>query len=266
MLFAQPPPTPYDWRFSVLGFPVRVHPFFWLMAVLIGWSLSGMDGLGLILGMGTIFVSILVHELGHALMFRRFGNDCHIVLHGFGGLAIPGQEEGPSSWGFNSKFSQVRQPTLQEQIVISFAGPAAGFILAGVTIVVLQVSGGHIEIERGRLGIPYLVPVLGEPLEMNFHLQRLVNAILWINIWWGLMNLLPVYPLDGGQIALAMMTLRDPWRGTEQALWISMMVGGAVAVVGGLVLQELWLLFMFGSLAYTSYQALQQIGGGGRPW
>jgi Zn-dependent protease len=200
-------------------------------------------------------------------MFRRFGNDCHVVLHMFGGLAIPGQEPGPSSWGFQESFSRQRQPTLQEQILISFAGPAAGFILAAVTIMVVQATGGHIELMKGRMGIPAVMPFLPRGIADNVHLLVLVQSILFINIYWGLMNLLPVYPLDGGQIAMAVMVLKDPWRGTEKALWISMVTGGVAAVVGGLVLQELWLLFLFGSLAYSSYMALQQLGGGGgRGW
>jgi stage IV sporulation protein FB len=264
MQFADPGTTPYDWRFSVLGFPVRVRAWFWLMAALVGFQLSGTDGVGFLLGVGIVFVSILVHELGHAIMFRRYGSDCHIVLHEFGGLAIPGQEEGPSSWGYNAKWSQARQPTLQEQIVISFAGPAAGFILAGITMIAVQASGGRIEIER-LFGIPYPQPVLPASLAANEHLDALIRAILYVNIWWGLMNLLPVYPLDGGQIAMAMLVLKDPWRGAEKALWLSMVVGGVVAV-GGLLLQHLYLAMMFGSLAYSSYAALQQISGGPRGW
>ena len=263
MLFAEPGTTQYDWRFSLLGFPVRVHPLFWLMAVLVGMSLSRLDGLGLILGVAVVFVSILVHELGHAIMFRRFGSDCHIVLHGFGGLAIPGQVEGPSSWGYKASYS--RQPSLQEQIIISFAGPAAGFILAGLTMIFVQVTGGRLHVEKGLIGIPYLVPVLGGNLADNEHLDRLVNALLYVNIYWGLMNLLPVYPLDGGQIAMSMLILKDPWRGVEKALWISTVAGAIVAVTAALA-QHFYLVMLFGSLAYSSYMNLQQLGGGGRSW
>ncbi len=265
MLFAEPGTTAYDWRFSLLGFPVRVHPFFWLMAAIVGFSLSNRDGMGLLLGVGVVFVSILIHELGHALMFRRFGSDCHIVLHGFGGLAIPGQEEGPSSWGFKAKFSQSRQPTFQEQIVISFAGPAAGFILAGLTMIVVQATGGRFDMER-VLGIPYPEPRQVGALAENLHLYLFVRAILWINIWWGVMNLLPVYPLDGGQIAMAMLVLKDPWRGAEKALWVSTVTGGVVAALAALLLKDLYLTMLFGSLAYSSYMALQQLGGGPRGW
>ncbi|MEX2027517.1 MAG: site-2 protease family protein [Pirellulaceae bacterium] len=265
MFLAEPGTTAYDFRFGVLGFPVRVHPLFWLMALIVGFGFSGGVGIGLIFGVGVVFLSILIHELGHAIMFRRYGSDCHIVLHGFGGLAIPGQEEGPSSWGYNAKWGQSRQPTLQEQIIISFAGPAAGFILAGLTIIIVQLTGGRFDIER-QFGIPYPQPVFSGALAENIHLYLLVRAMLYVNIWWGVMNLLPVYPLDGGQIALAMVVLNDPWRGAEKALWISTVTGGVVAALAALVLQELYLTLLFGSLAYSSYVALSQISGGPRGW
>ncbi len=265
MFLAEPNTTPYDFRFGVLGFPVRVHPLFWLMALIVGYSFSGGVGIGLIFGVGVVFLSILVHELGHALMFRRYGSGCHIVLHAFGGLAIPGQEEGPASWGYNAKWSQSRQPTLQEQIVISFAGPAAGFILAGLTVIIVQLTGGRFEIER-LFGIPYPQPVLAGNLAENIHLFLLVRALLYVNIWWGMMNLLPVYPLDGGQISMEMLVLKDPWRGAEKALWISTVTGGVVAALAAMLLKDLYLTLLFGSLAYSSYVALQQIKGGPRGW
>jgi Zn-dependent protease len=265
MFLAEPNTTPYDFRFGVLGFAVRVHPLFWLMALIVGYSFSGGVGIGLIFGVGVVFLSILVHELGHALMFRRYGSDCHIVLHAFGGLAIPGQEEGPASWGYNAKWSQSRQPTLQEQIVISFAGPAAGFILAGLTVIIVQLTGGRFEIER-LFGIRYPQSVLAGNLAENIHLFLLVRALLYVNIWWGMMNLLPVYPLDGGQISMAMLVLKDPWRGAEKALWISTVTGGVVAALAAMLLKDLYLTLLFGSLAYSSYVALQQIKGGPRGW
>ena len=62
MLFQPPQPTPYDLRFSVAGIPVTVHPLFWLIALLLG---STGDILLVPIWVGVIFVSILVHELGH---------------------------------------------------------------------------------------------------------------------------------------------------------------------------------------------------------
>jgi hypothetical protein len=85
--FQVPPPTRFDLRFSIAGIPVRVHPLFWVIALLFA---SGSNNL---LNIATwiigIFISILVHELGHALAFRRYGQDSYIVLHFAGGLTVP---------------------------------------------------------------------------------------------------------------------------------------------------------------------------------
>ena len=91
-LFQEPPPTQYDLRFTVAGIPVRVHPLFWLIALLLG---AAGDPLLLPAWVLVIFVSILIHELGHALAFRRVGQDSRIVLHMAGGLTIPESV----SWG-----------------------------------------------------------------------------------------------------------------------------------------------------------------------
>src|SRR5512146_1456782 len=87
LFFQSPPPTRYDLRFSLLGFPVRVHPLFWLIAVLLGSASA--DLVQILIWVLVVFVSILIHELGHALAFRRYGLSSQIVLHFAGGLTIP---------------------------------------------------------------------------------------------------------------------------------------------------------------------------------
>jgi Zn-dependent protease len=77
--------------------------------------------------------------------------------------------------------------------------------------------------------------------------------------------LLPVLPLDGGQIAMQILTQQDPWGGTQRALWLSVIVGGAMALLA-LTTGQTWTMFLFASLAVSSYMTLQQIGGGGRQW
>ena len=101
-MLATPPPSPYDVRFGLFGFGVRVSWTFWLGASLIGFQLvrSIHDGLSranqspgmlvlLLLWLAAIFFSILIHELGHAFAYRRYGIGCDVVLYHFGGLAIP---------------------------------------------------------------------------------------------------------------------------------------------------------------------------------
>ena len=86
MLFTEPPRTQYDVRFSVAGIPVRVSPFFWLVTLLFGAS-GGTDAVGLLTWVAVVFVSILIHEMGHALVQRYYGWEPSIILYQMGGLA-----------------------------------------------------------------------------------------------------------------------------------------------------------------------------------
>src|SRR5918996_450691 len=134
LFFQQPPPTRYDLRFSIAGIPVSVHPLFWLITLLLGGS---GDLLLIPIWILVIFVSILVHELGHALAFRRYGQRSHIVLHFAGGLTIPE----PVYWG--SGFANVAL-TPNQQIFISLAGPGAGFLFAALIVAIVILTGGTV--------------------------------------------------------------------------------------------------------------------------
>ncbi|NOZ40262.1 MAG: hypothetical protein GXP24_08560 [Planctomycetes bacterium] len=85
-MLAEPPPTQADVHFRVLGIPVRVHPFFWIITLIIGMRGDSAPPAEVLSWIVAVFVSILIHELGHALVQRRFGGQPRIVLHGMGGL------------------------------------------------------------------------------------------------------------------------------------------------------------------------------------
>jgi Zn-dependent protease len=212
----------------------------------------------------ALFGSILIHELGHALMIRRFGREAYIVLHGMGGLAIEGRPRGEYEYGFEpySSFRQARTP--REQILISAAGPGIQLLLALAIVIVVKATGGQIHVFWEGI-VPYPIPELGGELRRNVNLWLLVAVLLDVNIFWPIINLLPVLPLDGGQIAMQLMVQRDPWGGTQQALWLSVIAGGAAAVLA-FAGQQLFTALLFASLAVSSYMALQQMGGGRRPW
>lgn len=277
MLLAEPPRTQFDLSFQVLGFPVRVHPFFWIVGMILGFSgAQGTSDFGvvLIIWLLVTFVSILIHELGHALMIRRFGRDAYVVLYAMGGLAIEGRPRSSdlfgNPWSFDSTAPSYssRPRTPHEQILISAAGPGVQLLFAAVIVGVLFALGGRVEVNLyGWMPLPDAVlPTLWA---QNENLRRLFDALLYVNIFWALMNLLPVLPLDGGQIALQLLTQQDPWNGMQRALWLSIFTGGAAAVIGAFVMQDMFLLLLFGSLALSSYLTLQQIGGvggGRRPW
>jgi Zn-dependent protease len=249
----EPGPTQFDLHFRIAGIPVRVHPLFWLMAFMIG--ASGGERLALVIWAAAVFVSILVHELGHAFTMRYFGQDARVVLYMMGGLAIP--ESSP--WRVGSS-RRTRGPL--SQILISAAGPGAGFLLAGLVAAIVFAAGGLVRFHLAYGFLP--IPVVALPEAANEQWYEVVQSLLWVNIFWGLMNLVPVYPLDGGQIAREVLVANDPWQGVVKSLWLSVIVGAAVAVVGFGVLHDRFLGILFGLLAFSNFMAIQNLRG--RMW
>lgn len=245
MLIGEPNSTPYDLRFQLGRIPVRVHPFFWVVTLLMG-SQSG-DGVNLLLWIVACFVSILIHELGHAIAMNVYGESARIVLYGMGGLAI--SDGGFGRW----TGGRGRRRSAWEQIVISAAGPGAGFLLAAIVIVLIKTSGGEVEFARPTLRSPIRWALaLENPRMLGF-----VHDLLFINIFWGCVNLLPVFPLDGGQIARQLFSLRDPVRGARHAIWLSIITAGAIALLGFGVWQSTYVGVLFAYFAVTNYMALR---------
>ena len=131
MFLSEPQSSSYDWRFQLFGFPVRVTWLFWAFSAAFGYtqarglhdSFTAMNvpsnfALLLLIWVLCSFVSILVHELGHALAFRYFGIDAEIVLYQMGGLAIPGAG---LLWARQGRRTRL---THANHLVISAAGPA----------------------------------------------------------------------------------------------------------------------------------------------
>ena len=133
MFLTEPPRTEYDLNFNFFGFHVRAHPFFFLVSLLFGrnlvWAPGINTGVAVTMGVVVFFVSILIHELGHSLAHRRYGFSSRIVLYAMGGMAIP------DSRGRNVRISHL------QSIVISLAGPVAGFLLA-IVFILLGIDGG----------------------------------------------------------------------------------------------------------------------------
>lgn len=249
MFFHDPGPSKADVKFRVLGFPVRIHPYFWLMCLLLGGLRT--DPGFLFIWAAVMLVSIVIHELGHTLAMRKFGEDAEIVLHGMGGLAISTR----TRW----------RRTFDSQILISLAGPAAGFLLGAAVVLIAMAMRGEVITGFSRLGLPYVgVDWPRGALSTNrwaeAYIDHAFNSTLWVTTYWGLMNLLPVYPLDGGQALRAWLEKTNGERGLLQSLWISVVVGGAVAAMALLGRGGLWLAILYGWCAWSSYQAIQSLG------
>jgi Zn-dependent protease len=247
MLFFQPPPpTRYDLNFSLAGIPVRVHPLFWLIAIFIG--LSAGTFIQLLIWVIVVFASILIHELGHSLAMRLYGQDSFIVLHMMGGLAVPQSSRWRSRDGNDST----------QQIVISLAGPVAGFLLAALVVAVVAGLGGSISVNWLLGFIPLPTAFLPNGGLIG---NSLISTLLWVNVFWGLINLVPVFPLDGGQVARHAFTKVDPWDGFRKSLWLSTISGTIVAIAGLLFFRSLFMALLFGLLAFQSYQTIKGRGG-----
>jgi Zn-dependent protease len=241
MFLAEPPRSQADLHFRLFGFPVRVSPWFWIVSLLMGIGLGSdekADPIKTLLWVAVVFVSILVHELGHAFVQRRFGGRPWITLYGLGGMASCDDCD--------------RSPT--SQILISLAGPLAGFLFAALILVAIRLAGHAIRfgVLPGLIGLflpawePFGAPAVNE----------VIFDLLYVNIFWGLVNLLPIYPLDGGRVARELFTLNQPRAGIVQSLWLSIVAAGAMAVFG-LSRNSLFITVMFGYLAYASYQIIR---------
>jgi stage IV sporulation protein FB len=229
-----------EWRFRLFGIPVRVHPWFWLTILIMG---ANQETGAALIWIAVCFVSILLHELGHVWAFHAFGSRAQVVLYGFGGMAIPDRD--------------VRWST-RAAVIVSLAGPAAGFCLAALVGIVAVLAGAKIFFGFRMYVVPTVAAYLFSDNVSPTHLHYwnvLINDLLFVNFYWGLMNLLPVYPLDGGHAARALFERADPSRGRRRSLIVSAAVGAAVALFGALD-RSIYLVFLFGILAATSMQML----------
>lgn len=246
MLLQPLPPTRYDLRFSISGIPVRVHPLFWLIALLLGSSGALIE---IPIWIIVVFISILIHELGHALAFRFYGIRSHILLHAMGGLTIPESAPWGAGWASVS-------PSPKQEIVISLAGPVAGFSFAALVMLVTTLTGGSLITGKlfGFIPLPLtaIMPFGGAVLSI------FLSMLLWVNVFWGIFNLLPVFPLDGGQVTRNILIQYDPYDGARKSIWISVIAGGMIALYGLFLMNSIYIALLFGLLAFQSYQSLQR--------
>ncbi|HEY2881945.1 MAG TPA: site-2 protease family protein [Pirellulales bacterium] len=241
---------------------MRISPWFWLANALLGWSFASQIAVGsrgavtagaaLLIWIVAVLVSIVIHEMGHALAYRHYGVASHIVLYHFGGLAIADQSYD------NLGDRRIHHP--KRQIVISLAGPLTEMIV-GIALIAILFVGGY--------GIDNPIPQIsqldfledGKPLP-SIALIALVDAFIYCSVWWALMNLLPVYPLDGGRVSRELFTLSNAREGIRSSLMLSIAAGAAVAI-WALSQHQTFLALMFGGLAYSSFVTLQAYMGRG---
>jgi stage IV sporulation protein FB len=244
MFLNSPSSSRGEWRFHLFDVFVRVHPWFWFTTLFMAGS---SDVATVLIWVAVCFVSILLHELGHVVAFRAFGMPADVMLYGFGGLATP-------------RYSR-RTGTFADTM-ISLAGPFAGFCLGALTAGIAIIIGAKLHFTVHYLVIPSVTALINQAFTdesgamRGYYISLVLNDLLFVNIFWGLVNLLPIYPLDGGQAARALFTGHDPLRGRRRSLIISVVAAVGMAIVG-LLTRSLYMVALFGILAAGSAQALE---------
>lgn len=183
-------------NFRIGRIPVQVHGSFFLTMLL--FSAGNLKNPVLVVAwIAAAFVGVLLHELGHAYAGRAFGLTPAIQLHGMGGL---------TSWVAGKRLSPGKQ------IIVSLAGPLVGI----------------------AIGLPLLL--LGPSMSLSPMQSEVLAGVIWINLGWGILNLLPILPMDGGNIMASFFQLFSPKHGETAARVVSIVVAalvGAFAVFAG---------------------------------
>ncbi len=268
MLLQEPAESPYDLRFQLFGFPIRVTWSFWVGALVFGfYVVQGMDGYFRELGPGiaalyvlwtlSLLVSILIHELGHSLAFRLYGIESSIVLYHFGGLAVP-----RDSFGRGRSYSQL---SAKQDMLISLAGPVFQIVSAFALIAAFKLGGFRLNQAMEGWVYPWMPLGLGELVGSSEGkmidspgLFAMLVFYAWPSIVWALLNLIPVWPLDGGRVMRSLVLIGGG--NTSQSLMISLIAAGLMSVYG-LTNGQTFMGILFFSLAITNFQMLQQSGG-----
>lgn len=198
-------------RFTLGNIPVAVRPTFWLVALLLGWGLS--DQRLLVAWVAIVFVSVLAHELGHALTARRYGADVSITLTTFGGFTRWNMGKGAMSPG--------------RRALVAAAGSGVGIVFG------LLVLGGF-----------YLLRP-AEPWA-----AAIITMVVWVNVGWGVLNWLPIRPLDGGHLVLALLDLVAPRR-AEVIASVVFIVTGLAALGASLYFGFVFAALLAGFMTWT---------------
>lgn len=191
-MITEPSSTYVDLKFHLFGIHVRIHPMFWLVAILLGWDLPIAEQMVWVV---VAFCSIFFHEITKALSVSLIKRKSRIILHKLGGLTIIERNQDLHlGW---------------EEAVPLGSGTLARFLLAGIAYTLAPIL---IDTGSGIGGAFY------------YH-------FLWLNIVWGVANLLPIWPLDGGQFIRLILVHCAGDKGFSFASLLSFITAGIAAFV-----------------------------------
>lgn len=192
--------------------PITIYPAFWIVAALIGFLNSEGSFAGTFIWIGIIFISVLFHEFGHALTAKLFGQKPRIELVALGGLT----------------YHQGDKLPFWKQFFVVLDGPLFGFVLFLIAALLLQIPS----VATGFAG-------------------SFLKLLKVVNLFWTAVNLLPVMPLDGGQLMRVILEGIFGFRGFRYALAASMVIALGISLVfflyQGFLIGAFFFLFAFQS-------------------
>jgi Zn-dependent protease len=199
----------------LFGIEIRIHwTFAFLLAFLLFTEVATQDATAALRVLGLfaiVFGSVVLHELGHALVARGLGIPAKgIILLPIGGITILDEAHAipdpVNDWN--------------RDIRIAAAGPLVNLFIAGLSALVLLAT----------------VPGISLTAKPLLHSSALLRSIVWANLYLGLFNLLPAYPMDGGRVLRAFFSRRvDLVRATHRAVRIGHVFSILMIMVGMLL-------------------------------
>jgi len=213
-------------RWRLFGISFCIQPSFWLISALFGYLVVGMGmqktGWDLLKYIGIwvlcTLVSVMVHELGHAVTGRVFGLPGNITLAGMGGQAV-------------GNFETLR---VWQRVLVILAGPGAGFLfLFALTLINQRPWTFDIADRFPMFRLPWtwdLLDQIDSNLKSTPPYSEVMRFLCWMNLFWNIINLIPIMPLDGGMLMREGFTLVSPVGGLWLAFAVSFLLAGGLAV------------------------------------
>lgn len=247
-------------NFKLFDVPITVLPTFWILAILFSPFLSGNEGPWIFGALGwcaAFFASVLMHELGHAFVAKRFCATQPKISLGIGrtpdGTAVFG---GVTVWKPNYV-----APTNRQRATVAVTGPLLELGGAAALLIVALLFGCSVKLHFALGIVPILFPVewlMGiqstAPLAQFF--SYFVYGFVTMGVFWAFINLVPIYPMDGGHVAASLLSDKYGYNGLRMACRLSI----ATAILLGLAFllsQSALSAFFFFYLAYQNYKMLQ---------
>ncbi len=226
--------------FRLGSIPVQIHLSFFLTAVILSAGRLQQNPVLVVEWAAVVLVSVMIHELGHALTGRVFGLSPRIDLHGMGGT---------TSW------TQARgKITPTKSVLISVAGPGVGIVVGAIVYAVVL----------DRFGAETLSLLLAGKLEPTLT-QQIALDVIWVNAGWGFVNLLPVLPMDGGNVLLTLLNAATKGRGERPARVISIVTALLGGTVAWIVFHDWWPALLAAMFAYDNFRALRALSAAADP-